>query len=402
MKIQIAGIRNVEDALMCADCGANIIGLLVGQKHASDDFITKELARQIKLALPKKTKTTLITHLEKAKDIIEIAKYIDVDYVQLHSDLPESEVEKIRKELPSKKLIRVIHIDKNGKLLTDIEKIKIADFYFTDSINKKTGQVGGTGLTHNFETDKKLVDTLNKPVFIAGGLNADNVAAVIRWCHPYGVDVNSGCRAKNGRRDKNKVLAFVENVKKAKKSDDKKNMDELIDVYDENQRHTGREDRFLVHRLGIWHKAIHGYLINDKNEIVIQQRTADSYLYPSFWDMSFAGHIDAGEDSKTTAIRECFEELGVKLKESEVEYLFTNPEELAWGDVISKEFVDVYLCRKNFKVIKKQDEEVKAVRVLKLQDFIKMLKERDKTLLPHYDEYDKMIPILEMVLKRHK
>ena len=141
MKIQIAGIRNVEDALMCADCGANIIGLLVGQKHASDDFITKELARQIKLALPKKTKTTLITHLEKAKDIIEIAKYIDVDYVQLHSDLPESEVEKIRKELPSKKLIRVIHIDKNGKLLTDIEKIKIADFYFTDSINKKSGDV---------------------------------------------------------------------------------------------------------------------------------------------------------------------------------------------------------------------------------------------------------------------
>lgn len=212
MNIQMAGIRNVKDALMCVECGVNIIGLLVGQAHTSDDFITKELAREIKLVLPKDIKTTLITHLEVAADIIEIAKYIDVDYIQLHSHLKESEVEKIRKALPDKKLLRLIHIDSDGKLLTDISKIKIADFYFTDSINIKTNQVGGTGLTHNLETDKMLVETLDKPVFIAGGLNADNVAEAVRFCRPYGVDVNSGCRAIDGSRDKDKVIAFVKNA----------------------------------------------------------------------------------------------------------------------------------------------------------------------------------------------
>lgn len=214
MNIQMAGIRNVNDALMCVDCGVNIIGLLVGQAHTSDDFISKELARDIKLALPSGVLTTLITHLEKAEEIIPIAKYIDVDYIQLHSHLPESEVKLIREALPNKKLLRLIHIGSDGTLLNDINTIKYVDYYFTDSINLKTNQVGGTGLTHNLDTDKMLVDTLDKPVFIAGGLNPDNVADAVKYCKPYGVDVNSGCRADDGSRDRAKVLAFVKNASK--------------------------------------------------------------------------------------------------------------------------------------------------------------------------------------------
>lgn len=212
MNIQMAGIRNVKDALMCVQCGVNIIGLLVGQAHTSDDFIGKELAKEIKDALPSNVKTTLITHLENAEEIIQIAQFIDVDYIQLHSHLPETEVEIIKSKLPYKKLIRLIHIDTDGKLLTDVDKIKIADFYFTDSINLKTNQVGGTGLTHNLEADKLLIETLNKPVFIAGGLTPENVREAVKFCKPYGVDVNSGCRAENGLRDKQKVLQFVKNA----------------------------------------------------------------------------------------------------------------------------------------------------------------------------------------------
>lgn len=212
MNIQMAGIRNVKDALMCVECGVNIIGLLVGQTHTSDDFISKELAKEIKDALPSNVKTTLITHLENAEEIINIAQFIDVDYIQLHSHLPETEVEIIKSKLPSKKLIRLIHIDTDGKLLTNINNIKFVDFYFTDSINLKTNQVGGTGLTHNLESDKVLVETLDKPVFIAGGLTPENVREAVKFCNPYGVDVNSGCRAENGLRDKQKVLQFVKNA----------------------------------------------------------------------------------------------------------------------------------------------------------------------------------------------
>lgn len=208
----MAGIRNVRDALMCVECGVNIIGLLVGQAHTSDDFISKELAKEIKLALPSNIKTTLITHLETADEIIPIAKYIDVDYIQLHSHLPESEVETIRNALPNKKLLRLIHIGTNGEILNDISAIKYVDYYFTDSINHKTNQVGGTGLTHNLDTDRMLVKKLDRPVFIAGGLNPDNVSNAVKYCRPYGVDVNSGCRATDGSRDREKTLAFVKNA----------------------------------------------------------------------------------------------------------------------------------------------------------------------------------------------
>lgn len=212
--IQMAGIRNKEDALMCVKQGVNIIGLLVGQAHSSDDFISKEKAKEIKESLPNNIKTTLITHLEKAEEIIELVEFINVDYIQLHSHLEEIEVEKIRKRFPDKKLIRLIHISKDGEILNDISKIKYVDFYFTDSINIKTNQVGGTGLVHNYDTDKKLVETLDKPVFIAGGLTPENVGDVVRYCKPYGVDVNSGCRAKNGLRDEEKVIKFIKNANK--------------------------------------------------------------------------------------------------------------------------------------------------------------------------------------------
>lgn len=213
MIVQIAGIRNVDDAVMCAKAGADIIGLLVGQKHNSFEFISKELAREIKLALPKGTKTTLITHLEDCEQIVDIAKFVGVDFVQLHSKIDEKQVEKIKKALPNVKIIRVIHIAKDGTILTDYHKMKIVDFFFTDSINQETNQVGGTGLEHNRETDKFLVETLAKPVFIAGGLNASNVAEAIEFCHPYAVDVNSGCRGADGFRDKAKVEAFIASAK---------------------------------------------------------------------------------------------------------------------------------------------------------------------------------------------
>ena len=217
MNIQMAGIRNIEDAVMCTECGVNIIGLLVGQAHTSDDFISKELARDIKLALPNNIKTTLITHLEDAEQIIQIAEYIDVDYIQLHSHLAETEVEIIKNALPHKKILRLIHIGSDGKILNDLDSMEIADFYFTDSINLETNQFGGTGLTHNLETDKMLVESLGKPVFIAGGLTPENVAEAIRTCKPYGVDVNSGCRGAYGNRDRAKVIAFVKNARNANK-----------------------------------------------------------------------------------------------------------------------------------------------------------------------------------------
>ena len=210
--VKICANRNVGDAKMCLDASADLLGLLVGQAHSSTDFISKETAKEIVDFVNGRAGCVLVTHLMKADEIISLTKFIGNDYIQLHSNISESEVEKIVKNLPNVKLIRLVHVGQDGKIATDIDKFKFADFYLLDSFNKQTDQVGGTGLVHDWDVDKILVKELYKPVFIAGGLNPDNVASVIKIANPAGVDVNSGCKL-NGIKNANLVKKFVKNAK---------------------------------------------------------------------------------------------------------------------------------------------------------------------------------------------
>ena len=193
---------------------ADIIGILVGQKHNSNDFISKEQAKKIVDYVNKRISVALVTHLKEAKEIVNLTKYIGNDIIQLHSDIEEQEVEKIKEELPAIKLIRLVQISKEGKVITDISKIKYVDYYLLDSFNLKTNQIGGTGIIHDWSKSKELVEKLKYPVFLAGGLNPSNVKTAIAIVNPYGVDVNSGCKT-NDKKDRNKVIEFV------KKANDK-------------------------------------------------------------------------------------------------------------------------------------------------------------------------------------
>ena len=155
----------------------------------------------------------MVTHLTNADEIIELTKFIGNNVIQLHSDIAEDEVEKIATTLTNVKLVRLIHISQDGEIVTDYKNMKYADYYLLDSFNLKTNQVGGTGLTHDWHKSNELIKKLNKPTFLAGGLNPDNVKEAINTTEPYGVDVNSGCKNEFGKKDAEKVQLFVSNAK---------------------------------------------------------------------------------------------------------------------------------------------------------------------------------------------
>ncbi len=213
VKVKICANKSVDDAKMCLDAKADIIGILVGQEHNSTDFVDKYKAKEINNFVDGRCDVSLVTHLTSADEIIELTKFIGNNVIQLHSDIAEDEVEKIAKALPSVKLVRLIHISQDGEIVTDYKKMKYADFYLLDSFNLKTNQVGGTGLTHDWHKSSELIRVLNKPTFLAGGLNPENVAESIKISKPYGVDVNSGCKNENGVKDAKKVSQFVYNAK---------------------------------------------------------------------------------------------------------------------------------------------------------------------------------------------
>ena len=87
---------------------------------------------------------------------------------------------------------------------------------------------------------------------------------------------------------------------------------ELLDVLDENGISTGEVlTRDEIHRRGIWHRAIVVAIINEKNEILLQQRSEKKEKNAGMWDISVAGHISAGQDSLSAAAREINEEVSV-------------------------------------------------------------------------------------------
>lgn len=215
MKVKICANTSVEEASMCLKAGADIIGILVGQEHASNDFVDKNKAKEICDYVNKRCDVSLVTHLTNASEIIDLTKFIGNNVIQLHSDINEDEVEKIRNSLPDVELVRLIHVARDGTICTDYRSMKYVDYYLLDSFNLKTNQVGGTGLTHDWNKSGELIKLLNKPTFLAGGLTPDNVSMAIKAAMPYGVDVNSGCKNQKGKKDREKVRQFVVNSKNA-------------------------------------------------------------------------------------------------------------------------------------------------------------------------------------------
>jgi len=215
-KVKICANRSIEDAKMSIDANADIIGILVGQEHESVDFVDKYKAKEITDFVNGRCDVSLVTHLTNADEIIELTKFIGNNIIQLHSDIEENEVKKIATALPNIKLVRLIHISQEGEICTDYKKMNYVDYYLLDSFNLTTNQVGGTGLIHDWNKSNELIKLLNKPTFLAGGLNPENVAEAIKISNPYGVDVNSGCKNENGEKDAQKIKLFVFNAKKVR------------------------------------------------------------------------------------------------------------------------------------------------------------------------------------------
>ena len=168
---------------------------------------------------------------------------------------------------------------------------------------------------------------------------------------------------------------------------------EMIDEYNYRGEKIGVVDKDIAHEKGLWHKSVHVWLINDKNEILLQYRCAEKKLYPNTWNISFAGHIDAGENSIQAVQREGKEEIGIDVDLEKLNFILTNRECIKYEDINSNEFVDIFLLRQNFNLdeIKFQKEEVHDAKYVSLEEFFDLM-DNDK-LLPHKIEY--------MVLKEY-
>ncbi|MCK5617257.1 phosphoribosylanthranilate isomerase [Candidatus Pacearchaeota archaeon] len=213
MRVKVCGIKTVEDAIMAAHCGADAIGLLVGQRHVSEDFINIDLARDIVKKCPPFVSTVLVTHLIDPKEIAYLASQIGVTTIQLHSDCDIQNIRSLRKILPCIKLIKNFHV--TGPEIIPVIRLfeDVVDAFHLDTLNLADGKVGGTGLTHDWNISRDIVQEVSIPVILAGGLNPKNVAEAIKVVTPFGVDANTGLKASNGFEDCTEVATFAYRAK---------------------------------------------------------------------------------------------------------------------------------------------------------------------------------------------
>ncbi|PWK26482.1 phosphoribosylanthranilate isomerase [Arcicella aurantiaca] len=214
-KVKICCISSEKEAKIALEFGADVLGL-VAKMPSGPGTIDDDLIQKIVQSIPSQTNTFLLTPKTNPFDIIEHQRLTGTNCIQLVDAVKIEDYQILREKLPNIKLIQVIHvIDKNS-----VEEAKqyaeVADMILLDSGNPKLAikELGGTGRVHNWELSREIVKSINKPVFLAGGLKPENIQEAIQCVKPYGLDICSGVRT-NGKLDKEKLKRFFEEVNKA-------------------------------------------------------------------------------------------------------------------------------------------------------------------------------------------
>ncbi|GAB4286562.1 MAG: phosphoribosylanthranilate isomerase [Ignavibacteriaceae bacterium] len=212
IRIKICCISSIEEARLAFKYGASAVGL-VSEMPGGPGIISEDLIREIANSVPPPVATFLLTSKTSAEEIIGQQIRTNVNTIQLVDYIQPDETEKIKTALPFVKIVQVIHVRDEYQIDEAIEAEKTADAVLLDSGNPalEIKELGGTGRTHNWEISRKICERIKKPVFLAGGLNADNVKSAISFVKPFGVDICSGVRT-NGRLDEIKLKRFVSSV----------------------------------------------------------------------------------------------------------------------------------------------------------------------------------------------
>ena len=215
--IQIAGISDKYEAQMLLDCGVNYLGFPLRLPVNKED-ISEESAGEIIKSLTPPNYGIIITYLNLAEDIAKFCKELGCSIVQLHGSIEVAELKKLKTIFPELVVIKSLVTGKysvNELKQAINEQSNFVDAFITDTYNPKTGATGATGLTHDWEISRVLVEYSSKPIILAGGLNAENVYEAIIKVKPAGVDSHTGVEYENGVKNKVKVQQFCQEAIKA-------------------------------------------------------------------------------------------------------------------------------------------------------------------------------------------
>jgi phosphoribosylanthranilate isomerase len=201
-----------EEAAMAIRYGASAVGL-VSAMPSGPGPISEEKITEIARTIPPGVTSVLLTSNRDAESIIVQQKRCRVNAIQMVDRVDPGTYRLLRELLPGITLIQVIHV--NGRASVD-EALRLdgeVNALLLDSGNPMLPikELGGTGRVHDWTISRTIRESVNIPVYLAGGLRPENVRMALNEVGPFAVDVCSGVRT-GGRLDEEKLERFMKEV----------------------------------------------------------------------------------------------------------------------------------------------------------------------------------------------
>jgi len=211
-RIKICCISTVAEAKLAVRCGANAVGL-VSAMPSGPGVIAEEIIAEIAANVPPGVATFLLTSRTDAPGIIAQQRRTRVNTIQLCDRVSADCLRELRATLSGIALVQVIHVTGEESVAEAMAVADKVDALLLDSGNQNLAvkELGGTGRTHDWRLSRAIVEAVKLPVFLAGGLNPDNVVAAIAQVRPYGLDICSGVRT-DGKLHQQKLERFIANA----------------------------------------------------------------------------------------------------------------------------------------------------------------------------------------------
>jgi phosphoribosylanthranilate isomerase len=212
VKVKICGITNWPDARRAVEAGADFVGF--NFYPPSPRYITPAKARRIVQRLPKEICAVGVFVNESEDKILDIASTVGFVHLQLHGDESPATVGRLSRIFPVMKTIRV----RKSFRPSQLSRFKHAQAFLLDGFDAH--HWGGTGKTFDWRlVPRKKGDAR---IFLAGGITPENVGDAIRTARPYAIDVCSGVESRAGKKDPQRMKAFMRAVREAQRSKSRK------------------------------------------------------------------------------------------------------------------------------------------------------------------------------------
>ncbi len=211
MIVKICGVKNKETILCCENHNVNFFGMIFYNQSPRNIFIDDA---KVLLDFSKNLKIQGVGVFvnENINKLYEYINYLDLKFVQLHGDENEEYIKKVKKF--NVKIIKKISIE-TKKDIEKIKNFKNIDFFLFDYKPRDNELPGGNSKSFNWKIIKDM--KLDKPWFLSGGINKNNINILKNDIIPYGIDLSSGVEKIIGVKDNNIITNFMNHFRDEQK-----------------------------------------------------------------------------------------------------------------------------------------------------------------------------------------